>query len=195
MKPESKSSLTLVLAIVLFCQLHILSCSWSADHQNRLLITNRGIADLIEINMTLDEFISNGIAFKRMASPYGRPERAVYDVTELGVQFETNKNRIARIWFFADKNEALQIRLPNEHSMRNLSSITGNDVVNNYGPVNRYVDKNPPKGQKEAMWVKYRPFGIDSNTIFYPGNPFHFGLNWDDTLSYITVSNVEVHTD
>ncbi len=195
MKPANKSSSILVLTTLFFCQMHILSCSWSVGHQNRLLVTNKGIADLIEINMTLDEFIHKGIAYEKMVSPYERPERALYNISELGVQFETQKNRIVRIWFFADKNEALQIRLPKEHTKRSLNSITGNDVVNNFGPVNRYENRNPPKDQKEAMWVKYRPFGIDSNTIFYPGIPFHFGLNWDDTLSYITVSKVEAHSD
>lgn len=61
----------------------------------------------------------------------------------------------------------------------------------NFGPVAKYEDRNPRKGRNEAMCVKYRPFGIENNTITYPGCPFHYGLNWDDTLSCITVSKVE----
>jgi len=195
LKPAIKKSNILVLAILFFCQIHISSCFWGVAHQNQPLVTSIGITDLIEINMTLDEFIHKEITYKKMVSPYRRQGRDLYDVTELGAQFETHNNRIVRIWFFADKNDALKIRMPNEHKVRSLSSITGNDVIDNFGPVKKYVNQNPPKNKNEAMWVKYRPFGIDSNTINYPGSPFHFGLNWDDTLSYITVSEVVAHSD
>jgi hypothetical protein len=174
------------------CLCTIISCcAWPGTHQDRTIITETGIAGFIEINMALDEFARKKIAHTKMNSPFRQPNQTMYNVDQRGIQFETQNDIIVRIWFFAEKKSAFKILMPKEDTERSLHSISGEDIVKNFGPVIKLVNQNPPKGKRVAMWIKYRPFGIDTNTIDYPGSPFHFGLNWDDSLSYISVSKID----
>lgn len=184
---KRNKTLLSVYKITFYCAF-IISCSWVIEHNDNTLITEKGIVDYIEIDMTFGELSRKKLAFKKKPSPYRKPGQAFYTAEHLGFEFETYNDIVVRIWFFADKNQNFKIKLPKDGVEKALGNIKGNEIVENYGPAKKYVNQNPPKDKKEAIWVKYQPFGIPTNTIDYPDSPFHFGLNWDDTLSYITVS-------
>lgn len=155
------------------------------------LISESGIKGFIELNMTASDISHKQIEFRKKTRQISRPGQEIYAIEGMSIEFETLDSTIIRIWFFSNKKEDYKIRMPKDGRNWVLNRIKGEDVVANFGPVKKYFGRNPPKGKKEAEWIKYRPFGIKTNTINYPGLPFHFGLNWDDTLSYITVSRID----
>ena len=181
-------SLTTHLTVV-FLLVSIWSCAWSINHQDEFTITQKGIKNLIETNMSLDEFAGKNIPYAKVKPPFQKPHSSFYDADQIGIQFETLNENIILIWFFSEKNRSLKLFMPKENAVRNLSSISASDIIKNFGKVKKYVGEYPPKGKREAVWAKCRSFGILTNTIDYPDTPFHFGLNPDDTLSYITVSD------
>jgi hypothetical protein len=187
-----KRSATIIsVCKLMFICASVISCSWAAANKDSTLITKNGIVGLIEIDMTIRELSSNNFAYEKKPSPFRKPGQVIYAVRHLGFEFETYKDIVVRIWFFAEKNREFKILMPRDGAEKALVNIMGKEIVKNYGAVKKYVNQNPPKDKKEAVWVKYQPFGIPTNTINYPDSPFHFGLNWDDTLAYITVSKLE----
>jgi hypothetical protein len=183
-------SLILVCKFIFIC-VFVFSCSWAIEQKDSTLITENGIVGLIEINRAIGELSRKNLTYKKISSPFRRPGQAIYAVEEFGFEFETHNDIVVRIWFFAEKNEGFKIKMPKDGVEKFLGNIMGKEIVKNFGPVKKYINQNPPKDKKEAVWAKYKPFGISTNTINYPYSPFHFGLNWDDTLSYITVSKLE----
>lgn len=189
-KSVYKDTLNWAFGAILLC-VFVISCSWGVGHRGSTLITESGIVDVIEIDMTIDEFSSKDITYKKKESQYRRHGQAIYSVENLGFEFETQNEIVVRIWFFARKNDNFRIKMPKKGVEKALGNIIGKEIVENFGSVKKYFNQNPPKDKKEAIWVKYRPFGIATNNINYPDSPFHFGLNWDDTLAYITVSKID----
>lgn len=177
------------MIIVFFCAL-MSSCLW-AGHQNRTIISENGISNLIEIGLTIDELSSNEIAYTKKQSPYRRPGQELYRIEKMGIEFETLDDIIVRIWFFTEKDNAFKIVMPKDQSLRKIAGMTTTDIIDNFGEVTKYENQNAPKGIQGPLWLKYKPFGVAVNTIHYPDSPFHFAFNWDDTLSYITVSKVD----
>jgi hypothetical protein len=177
--------------VIAFFFVSIWSCSWSGYHQAEYTITERGIENLITINMTIDEFERKGIPYTKVNSPYQKPNAVVYNAYQIGIQFETINKTIIRIWFFAEQNRSFKLLMPKKVTASTLSSISANDIIQNFGKVTKYENRYPPKGKREAVWAKYHSFGIPINTIDYPDMPLHFGLNWDDTLSYVTISKID----
>jgi hypothetical protein len=186
-----KTRTILLVYTLIFNCVFVFSCSWTVVKKNSTLITKNGIVGFIEINKTIDELSLKNIAYKKKPSPFRRPGQVIYVVEEFGFEFETHNDIVVRIWFFAGKNEDFKIKMPRDGAEKLLGNIVGKEIVKNFGPVKKYINQNPPKDKKEAVWAKYIPFGIPTNSIDYPDSPFHFGLNWDDTLSYITVSKLE----
>lgn len=178
----------LFVIIFLFC---VWSCSWATSHQDQTTITEIGLTNVIEIDMPIETFAENKIPIVSIAPPYQKPNAAFYRADQLGIEFETVNKQIVRIWFFSERNGALTLSMPKENRKKKLGSISANDIIRNFGEVNKYENRFPPKGRREAVWAKYNSFGIATNTIDYPGCPYHFGLNWDDTLSYVAVSKVD----
>jgi hypothetical protein len=179
-----------VWSLIFIC-VFIFSCSWAVGYKDSTLITKNGIVGLIEIDRTIGELSRKKLSYKKKPSPFRRPKQVIYAVEDLGFEFETHNDIVVRIWFFADKNEEFKIKMPKDGVEKALCKIVGKEIVKNFGPVKKYVNQNPPKDKKKAVWAKCQPFGIMTNTINYPDSPFHFGLNWDDTLSYITVSKLK----
>jgi len=137
--------------------------------------------------MAIDDFALKGYAAFENRIPLSLPGHKYFLVPELDIEFETRGGTIIRIWFFSE-NCNYKIMMPKDGLEKELKHISVKDIVHNFGPVRKYVDQTPPKHVQESRWAKYRPFGIEHNTVTYLELPFSFGLNWDDTLSYITVS-------
>lgn len=175
---------------VIFSLSVVLSCAWNVSHKDQHTITGIGLTNVMEIDMSIDEFAKKGIPYTTTAPPYQKPNTSFFRADQLGIEFELLNRQIVRIWFFAEKNSTFKLFMPKENQTKYLSSISANDIILNFGRVNKYENQYPPKGRREPVWAKYRAFGIATNTIEYPGNPFHFGLNWDDTLSYVAVSKI-----
>ncbi len=168
-----------------------ISISWATEQKDAKLISEQGIKGLFELKMTPSDLLDREITYTKRTHHYRKPGQEIYAIENMNIEFETLNNAIIRIWFFSSKKEDYKILMPIDGRKWELNKIKGEDVVANFGPVSKYVGRKSPKGKNEARWVKYSPFGIKTNTINYPGLPFHFGLNWDDTLSYITVSMIE----
>lgn len=164
------------------------SCSWGARQPEGSAITGIGVKDLIELNMKIDEIERDKVPYVKKSLPYPKPDAAFYNADDLGIEFETLNDIVVRIWFFAERNCTFRLLMPVDKSYLNLNSIRANDILKNFGEAKKYVDQYPPKNQSMAVWAKYQSFGIAINTIDYPDTPFHFGLNQDDVLSYVTVS-------
>ena len=172
-----------------------LSCSIAySQNEIPLIISKNGIVGLIEIGMSLSELQKKGLDIKKSKNVANLPNPEHYQIDSLGIDFEIYDSKIIRIWFFTEKNKSFQLWLPNESSERLLYKISASDIIRNFGVVRKYVDENPPKDKDEAQWAKYKPFGIKINTIYYPKLPFHFGLNDEDNVSYLTVSKCKTET-
>jgi hypothetical protein len=165
-----------------------------SQNEMPLTISKNGIEGLIEIGMSLSDLQKKGLDINKSENTDMLPNLEHYQIDSLGIDFEIYDGSIIRIWFFADKNKLFQLWLPKESSEKLLYKISALDIIRNFGVVSKYVDENPPKDKDEALWAKYKPFGIKINTIYYPKLPFHFGLNDDDNVTYLTVSKCKTET-
>ena len=73
---------------VVFLLVSIWSCAWSINRQDEFTITQKGIENLIETNMSLDEFAGKKIPYVKVKPPFQKPHSAFYDADEIGIQFE-----------------------------------------------------------------------------------------------------------
>jgi len=156
---------------------------------SELLVTKIGVIGLIVLGMTKDEIDQKGIQYVQLNDPQNSKGKSFYLIESHSIEFEMEKKKINRLWFYA-KNHEFTFYLPLDQKIMKLNRIGSNDIVRNYGPVEKYVsDKQKKIKGRKAVWAKYSPSGVDINHIYYPELPFSFGLNNNDTVTCVTVSN------
>lgn len=156
------------------------------------LISENGLIGFIEIGMTLDDLLEKGIDVGTYDEEYfSHSGEKIYKLQSLSLEFELEKERIIRIWFFVRKKQSFKIELRNDERIEEIGNLSPFDIIRNFGTVKKYFGIKPPKDIKEAYWSKNTYFGIATNTINYPDMPFTFGLNDRDKLSFITVSQIK----